>query len=148
MATRLTSDESFAEQLTRSGLRATRQRVAVLRLLDGDRGHPSATDVHARLVAKHPNLSQKTVYEILDTLVLAGLARRVTQISGPARYEARLERHDHAWCRVCGKLFDVAARADRKIREQAELPHGFRLEAVQVTLEGRCARCVEARSAR
>lgn len=141
MATRPRPRESFAEQLARSGLRATRQRVAVLLLLDAERGHPSATDVHARLVEKQPNLSQKTVYEILDTLVDAGLARRVTQITGPARYEARLERHDHAWCRVCGRIFDVPARADRKIREQAELPNGFRLESVQVTLEGRCARC-------
>jgi Fe2+ or Zn2+ uptake regulation protein len=143
VATRTTAEETFAEQLARNGLRATRQRVAVLRLLDAERGHPSATDVYARLAEKHPNLSQKTVYEILDALVEAGLARRVTQLTGPARYEARLERHDHAWCRVCGRIFDVPAHVDRRIREQAELPEGFRVEAVQITLEGCCARCAK-----
>ena len=141
MATRPSAEESIGTQLAERGLRVTRQRVAVLSLLDAERGHPSALDVHARLIEEHPNLSQKTVYEILDTLVDAGLVRRVTQVRGPSRYESRLERHDHAWCRVCGKLFDVAARADRAIREHAELPQGFRIEAVSVTLEGRCARC-------
>ena len=144
MAPRLPAAKESADQLARSGLRATRQRVAVLRLLQNDRGHPTALDVHARLVTRQPNLSQKTVYEILDALVEAGLARRVTQITGPVRYEARLERHDHAWCRVCGRLFDVAACADLTLRERAELPYGFRLERVQVTLEGLCARCAAA----
>ncbi len=141
MAKRSETDESAEEQLSRCGLRATQQRVAVLRLLRADRGHPSAIDVHGRLVSRHPNLSQKTVYEILDTLVDVELARRVTQISGPARYEVRLERHDHAWCRSCGRLFDVASSAKDAIRARADLPEGFRLEGIQVTLEGRCARC-------
>jgi len=143
MAPRRTAAEDFASQLARTGLRATRQRVAVLRLLKADLGHPTALDVHGRLVARQPNLSQKTVYEILDALVAAGLARRVTQIAGPARYEARMERHDHAWCRVCGRIFDVAARVDRAVSARAELPDGFRLEGVQVTLEGCCARCAD-----
>jgi Fe2+ or Zn2+ uptake regulation protein len=101
--------------------------------------------VHERLVARHPHLSQKTVYEILDALVVAGLARRVTQIGGPARYEARPERHDHAYCRVCHRLFDIPANADGSIRGRATLPDGFQLEGIHVTLEGRCGRCTPLR---
>jgi Fe2+ or Zn2+ uptake regulation protein len=37
----------------------------------------------------------------------------------------------------------VPAHVDRRIREQAELPEGFRVEAVQITLEGCCARCAK-----
>ena len=130
-----------AGRLARSGLRATRQRVAVLTLLQSHQGHPSALDLHRRLIARQPNLSQKTVYEILDALVGAGLARRVTQTGGPARYEARMERHDHALCRRCGRLFDIPAGADAPIRRRAELPEGFRVEGIAVMLEGRCRRC-------
>jgi len=137
--------DDSAGEFARRGLRSTRQRVAVLRLLQGDRGHPTALDVHRRLTASQPNVSQKTVYAILDTLVDAGLARRVDQIAGAARYEARPERHDHAHCRVCGRLFDIPARADSSIRTRAELPEGFEVEGIQVTLEGRCARCRAAR---
>jgi Fe2+ or Zn2+ uptake regulation protein len=140
MTSRLTSEDD-AELVSRSGLRATWQRVGVLRVLRAERGHPTALDVHRRLVARHPNVSQKTVYAILDALVQVGLARRVTHGGAPARYEARLDRHDHAHCRVCGRLFDVPASADASIRGRAALPKGFRLEGIQVTLEGRCHRC-------
>ena len=100
--------------------------------------------MHRRLVARHPNVSQKAVYEILDALVEVGLARRVAQIGAPARYEAPAGRHYHAYCRMCGRLFDMAANADGSIRGRAALPEGFRVEGIQVTLEGRCARCAGA----
>jgi len=146
MGLRLIGSKDLAGQLAQRGLRATRQRIAVLRRLQADKGHPTALEMHARLVPRQPKLSHKTVYEILDALVDVGLARRVTQIGGSARYEARLERHDHAWCCVCGRLFDVASRVDRSVRDWAELPAGFELESIQVTLAGRCARCTAASS--
>jgi Fe2+ or Zn2+ uptake regulation protein len=130
-----------ARELARQGLRATRQRVAVLRLLQGRPGHPTAPEVHRRLLRRHPNLSLKTVYEILDALVDARLALRVAQGGGPARYEIRRERHYHARCRVCGLLLDVPASADGPIRGRARVPEGFRVEEIHVTLEGRCLRC-------
>jgi Fe2+ or Zn2+ uptake regulation protein len=137
----MASQAAAGEDLARHGLRATRQRVAVLRLLRRHRGHPTALELHARLVPEQPNLSQKTVYEILDTLVGVGLASRVSQPGGPARYEARLGRHYHVHCRVCGRLLDVPANADGPIRGRASLPEGFHVDAIHVTLEGRCLRC-------
>jgi Fur family ferric uptake transcriptional regulator len=137
----MASHGDAAEDLARRGLRATRQRVAVLRLLRRHRGHPTALEVHGRLLAEHPRLSQKTVYEVLDSLVGAGLALRVAQAGGPARYEARLGRHYHVHCRVCGRLLDVPASADGPIRGRTPLPEGFTVEAIQVTLAGRCLRC-------
>ena len=133
--------QTTGEDLARSGLRATRQRVAVLRLLRRHHGHPTAMELHSGLVPEQPSLSLKTVYDVLDTLVAAGLASRVAQAGGPARFEARLERHYHVHCRVCGRLLDAPANADGPIRGRAALPEGFRVEAIHVTLEGRCLRC-------
>jgi Fe2+ or Zn2+ uptake regulation protein len=129
------------EQLARLGLRATRQRVAVLRLLMERAGHPSALDVHRRLLRHHPNLSQKTVYEVLDALVEAGIAARVAHGGEAVRYELRREGHYHARCRRCGRLEDVPASADGAIRGRAVVPKGFRIDEIHVTLEGRCSRC-------
>ena len=129
-----------ARALARHGLRATRQRVAVFRMLTEQRGHPTALELHRRLVRQQPHLSQKTVYEILDALVDAGVATRIAEGGGPARYEVPHERHDHARCRVCGRLFDVPARP---LRSRAGVPSGFRVEQIRVTIEGRCAGCAE-----
>ena len=136
-----TADEKVAQELSRRGLRATRQRVATLRVLRRSKSHPTSAELHARLRSEQENLSQKTVYEILDALVRAGLASRVTAVGEPYRYEARLEPHYHAACRICGRLQDVSASADPQIRGRADLPEGFRVEQIDVTIRGVCLRC-------
>jgi Fe2+ or Zn2+ uptake regulation protein len=136
-----TRDEKLMEELSRRGLRATRQRVATLRMLRRIPGHPTVADLHRRLLPGHATLSQKTVYEILDALVAAGLASRVTAGGEPYRYEARPEPHYHASCRVCGRLIDLPASADAQIQGRAQLPEGFRVERIEVLIRGLCQRC-------
>jgi Fe2+ or Zn2+ uptake regulation protein len=136
-----TADPEIAEELSRHGLRATRQRVAALRLLRRLKTHPTSAELHTRLAREHPDLSQKTVYEILDALVEVGLAARVTAVGEPYRYEARPEPHDHATCRVCGRLYDVAAGPDSRVRARARAPEGFRIESIEITIRGVCALC-------
>jgi Fe2+ or Zn2+ uptake regulation protein len=135
------SEERLAAELSRRGLRATRQRIGALRVLRRLHSHPTAIELHERLLAEHPSLSQKTVYEVLDALVAAGLAARFSEAGEPHRYEARPEPHYHARCRACGHLFDLPASADGQIRARARPPQGFRVERVQVTLHGLCQRC-------
>jgi Fe2+ or Zn2+ uptake regulation protein len=115
--------------------------VAALRALRRLHGHPSAAELHVKLRAERPNLSQKTVYEILDNLVAVGLASRVMEGGEPTRFESRSEPHYHARCRACGRLFDLPASADSQIRGRSQLPEGFRVESIHVTLRGVCQRC-------
>lgn len=138
-----TSHDRIAEELSRHGLRATRQRIAALRLLRRLRSHPTVAELHDRLRRRHENLSQKTVYDMVDALVRAGLAARVTSVGEPSRYEARAEPHYHATCRVCGRLYDIPASADSQIRGRAQLPEGFRAEKIDVTIRGVCLRCAD-----
>jgi len=136
-----TSDERVAAELAARGLRATRQRVALLRLLRRARNHPTAAELHRGLLAQHPNVSLKTVYDVLDSLVAADLAACVTDGGEPYRYEAQNAPHYHARCRACGRLYDLEARADGHIRGRTDVPEGFVVERISVTLVGRCPRC-------
>ena len=139
-----TADERVAKELSRHGLRATRQRITTLRHLRRLKGHLTSAELHARLLSDHENLSQKTVYEILDAFVRAGLASRLTAVGEPYRYEARREPHYHATCRVCGRLYDVPASSDNRIRANSGLPRGFHVESIDVTIQGVCLRCRDA----
>lgn len=134
-------EEQLAAELADHGLRATRQRVAILNLLRRSTTHPTALDLHRQVREAHPNISRKTVYEVLDSLVAAGLAARVTDAGEPARYEPRADPHYHAHCRICGRLYDLPATADGPLRGRATLPEGFAVEHIAVTFRGRCARC-------
>jgi Fe2+ or Zn2+ uptake regulation protein len=106
------SEEDLAERLSRHGLRITRQRVATLRLLEQMVGHPTANEIHDRLLRRHPNVSLKTVYDILGALVEAGLAARVGDAGGAARFELRSRPSRELW--GCGRLFDIPASADAR----------------------------------
>ena len=143
-AERSAADERIAAELAAKGLRATRQRIELLRVLRRARRHPTAAELHRNLVKQLPSLSLKTVYEILDSLVGAGLAACVTDGGEPYRYEAQLGPHYHARCRACGKLYDLPARSDQHIRAHTDFPEGFRVERISVTIVGRCPRCRDA----
>ncbi len=135
--------ESIAEELARCGLRATSQRLVVLRLLRGMENHPTVPQIHRALAAEHPSLSRKTVYEILNAFVRAGLASVITEGGEPFRYEANTEPHYHARCRSCNNVFDLPAGSDARLRGSTALPEGFDVEAISVTFRGLCARCRE-----
>ena len=130
-----------AADLAAHGLRATRQRIALLQLLRRARNHPTAAVLHRRVLKQVPNVSLKTVYDALDSLVNAGLAGCVTDAGAPYHYEANPTPHYHALCRICGSLIDVPAKADGPIRGRTPLPEGFEVEGIRVTLWGRCRRC-------
>lgn len=136
--------ERLAEELSSRGLRATRQRLALLRILRAGEGHRTAIQLHRLLQREQENVSRKTVYEILSSFVHVGLAASVTDGGEPLHYEATATPHYHARCRVCDRLFDLPAKADAEIRGRTPLPEGFHLEAISVTLRGVCARCREA----
>jgi Fur family peroxide stress response transcriptional regulator len=138
---RTTREERAAQELAARGLRATRQRIGLLLLLRRLRSHPTAAELHRSLLPEHPNLSLKTVYEALDSLVASGLAACVTEGGEPYRYEAMHAPHYHARCRVCGRLVDLDGRADGHIRARTAIPEGFDVERISVTIVGRCTRC-------
>ena len=137
---------ALAEELAGHGLRATRQRVALLRLLRGKQGHHTAPELHRALCKLQRNVSRKTVYEILNSFVQVGLASCVTDSGEPSsQYEAETDQHYHARCRICGRLFDLPAGADAQIRGHTKVPEGFIIEAIAVTLRGVCLRCRDER---
>jgi Fe2+ or Zn2+ uptake regulation protein len=140
------SSDALAEELARYGLRATRQRVALLGLLRTKPGHHTVPELHRILRRQQRNVSRKTVYEILASFVQVGLASCVTDSSEPStQYEAQSEPHYHARCRICGHLFDVPVGANAQIRGHTKVPEGFIVETIAVTLRGVCIRCRDER---
>jgi len=131
----------LGEELLRCGLRGTRQRVGILDLLRSSGSHLTAPEIFRAIRRDQPRVSKKTIYEVLDSLVRAGLALCITDGAEPCRYEAAKAHHYHARCRICGKLFDVPANTDAQIRGRSPLPEGFRIEGISVTFRGICFRC-------
>ena len=127
------SDEVLSDALRSRGQRVTLPRLMVHRFVTSAPRHVTADDIHEEL----PSLSFATIYSTLDLLEDLGLVRRVSTLEGAAVYDSRTEPHDHAVCRVCGRMFDLEATELRT----AAVPRGFRVEHAQVQVIGVCADC-------
>jgi len=131
-------------RLHRAGLKATGPRMVILAALEQDHTHPTAEHLYDTLRRDHPSLSLSTVYQTLDVFIRTGLCRRVSGPGDRLRVDGTPQDHDHAVCRLCGAIFDVA-------RDQVPLPipptnvsNGLMVTGIRLEYEVICAACQEA----
>lgn len=123
-------------------VRQTRQRAAVIEVLQTSRTHPDAAQVHAQVREKLPSVSLGTVYRTLDALVRDGVVMTIERTGQATRYDYKWagEHHHHAVCRACGAIFDVPAQAAPQI-PSAALPAGFQVTDSHLEFLGICGDC-------
>ena len=92
--------------LKEAGLRITPQRIAVLGAVYSIPNHPSSEIIASYLHKHHPNIAVGTVYNILDSLVNAGLIKRVKTDKGAMLYDAITEKHHHLYCNDSDRIED------------------------------------------
>lgn len=117
--------------------RATLARIAVLDALL-DAGRPlSHQEV---LQAIDPPLDRVTAYRVLDWLEEVGIAHRVNAADRILRFSISPQPHSHAHfqCERCGRVFCLP---DALPRLPENLPAGFILHEVEMTVKGVCADC-------
>jgi Fe2+ or Zn2+ uptake regulation protein len=130
-----------ARRLRQAGLKATGPRIAILAQLEEDSSHPTAEGLLEQLRGEHPSMSLSTVYKTLEIFLRAGLCRRVAGDGARLRVDGTLADHDHAACRVCGRIFDVDCSLLPRPDAPAELPDGSAVTAVHVEYEVICLDC-------
>ena len=118
--------------------RLTPQRAAILRVLDGNKTHPSAEDIYARLKRKFPGMSFATVYNTLQALLSSGELAELKIDGRRARFDPGLKPHAHLMCAGCGAIFDLPLR---RAPAPAGKPAGFRVLRCNVEFYGLCRGC-------
>lgn len=97
-------------KLKDAGLRPTRQRLALAKLLFecGER-HISAEDLHAETLANCTQVSLGTVYNALHQFTKAGLLREVVVGPGRSYFDTNTTPHHHFFIEGEGLLIDIPA---------------------------------------
>ncbi len=103
-------DHLWDDLLRAAGLRATRPRRLVAHALAELGGHCAADEVLDHLHAAGTPLPRASVYNSLDALVEAGIARPAFHGPGRALYEIADEDHDHFVCTRCDEILDIPRR--------------------------------------
>lgn len=131
----------FAAACRRQGIKATRQRLEILRELAATGEHPDAETIFRRVRKRIPAISLDTVYRTLRTLEEKSVIARVPSLKDRARFDANLDRHHHFVCAVCGRIDDFySAALDGFVPPRAVADLGA-VESVHVELRGRCRKC-------
>ena len=96
------------ELLRAAGLRPTRQRLALARLLfdKGDR-HVTAEQLHGEALQAALPVSLATVDNTLHQFIAAGLLREVVVSSGRSYFDTNVSDHHHFFFEDSGQLVDI-----------------------------------------
>lgn len=120
---------------------------AVLDALRATNTHPTAAQLYDAVRARFPRIGQATVYRALTRLLAAGLAVDVGRDALGRHYDARVDRHDHAICTGCGRVFDLPEMSQSLPPEvladltAAARRAGVRVTTYEVRLHGICSAC-------
>ena len=98
--------QQVRDALESAGCRFTRQRAAVFAYLDQVKSHPTADEVYQAVRRSIPRISLATVYKSLEALVSAGLAAKLTNGDGSARYDCAGADHYHLRDTATGEIMD------------------------------------------
>ena len=97
----------FSVSLRAAGLRPTRQRMALARVLfESGHRHVTAESLHAEVKATRMPVSLATVYNTLNQFRDAGLLREVVVAPGKSYFDTNTGHHHHFFVETDGELHD------------------------------------------
>ena len=122
------------ERLRAAGLRPTRQRIALAKLLfDCDDRHVTAEALHAEALDNSIRVSLATVYNTLHQFTGAGLLREIVVDSHRCYFDTNTSDHHHFFYEDSGRLSDIAG--DKVVVSKLpEAPEGETVRRVDVVV--------------
>ncbi|MGC7094197.1 Fur family transcriptional regulator [Amycolatopsis lurida] len=124
------------------GRRSTKQRAAVVELLETVDDFRSAQELHDELRKRGEGIGLTTVYRTLQSLSEAGEIDVLRTESGEAIYRrCSSHHHHHLVCRRCGFTVEVEGPAVERWAEKIASGNGFSDISHTVEIVGLCADC-------
>src|SRR5262245_1579449 len=125
---------SLVDRLKKAGLRPTRQRLGLARLLfaSGHR-HVTAEQLQSEALAAEIPVSLATIYNTLHQFTAAGLLREVVVEPGRSYFDTNTSDHHHFFYEDGGVLEDIPGHAVR-LAELPAPPTGTTIRRVDVIL--------------
>lgn len=122
------------DRLTAAGLRPTRQRLALARLLfeEGNR-HITAEQLHREACGNGVKVSLATVYNALNQFTEVGLLREVAVEAGRAYFDTNTSAHYHFFNDDTGELTDIPGDSV-VLSALPDVPSGTEIGAVDVVV--------------
>jgi Fur family ferric uptake transcriptional regulator len=116
----------------------------VLEVLAGIDGHVTGADLIEGCRGIDPTTTPSTVYRTLDVLEEIGLVSHSHGRAGRQEFHVNpTADHGHLVCSSCGDSWELGADEVRPLVEGLRASRGFAVDVDHLTIEGRCAACIE-----
>lgn len=130
---------SLKTRFKAEGLKLTPQRLAVFDALEGNKSHPTAETIWDEVKKNQPNISLRTIYQVLNDLVQMGEVNSF-DYNGTVRFDTNSHNHDHFICTLCKKIFDVHIKGKVELNNESN----FKVDTTEVIFKGKCTKCSQA----
>ena len=128
---------ALIERLKAVGLRPTRQRLALSRLLhEGGNRHLTAEQLHEEAIAAKMPVSLATVYNALHQFTAAGLLREIVVEPGRSYFDTNTSHHHHFFCEEDRYLVDIPGE-ELKVEKLPHPPPGTTVTEVDIVIRVR-----------
>lgn len=134
---------NIKDELRNHGLKATRQRIAVMTLLTEAEVPLSLRTIRIQLEAQREAMDLSTIYRILESFEESGLIRRNVHLTPEEHtYEPVRQEHRHyLLCVRCKKMIVLDGCPIHDYEHQIETETGFTIMRHQLELYGLCPEC-------
>lgn len=127
---------SIKELLQQTGLKATPQRVAILKTIE-ESGHASVDEIYNILKISFPSMSLATIYKNVNFLRNESVLDEINIRDSKPKYEVVKHSHGHFVCKKCKKVIDFKVESVcNPIHEEIE-----KVDESDVFLYGICKDC-------
>ncbi len=120
----------------------SKQREEIIEVLENSYDHPTAEEIYSRLKENMSTSSRSTIYRNLALLVNKKAIVKISMPIGPDRYDLVREKHNHAICLKCGKVFDFEYKFDfEELKNSVYEQTCLECSLENFTITGICREC-------
>jgi Fur family ferric uptake transcriptional regulator len=132
-------------ELASRGVRMTRQRRAILEVIETASRHLDASQIQRWAQRLEPSVDRVTVYRTLGLLKRHGLVDELDlmHVTGEGHYYERVtgRNHLHVTCLSCGKVEEFETPHLEQIRRDVTTGCCFKVEVTRLEIGGYCREC-------
>ncbi|WP_315122412.1 Fur family transcriptional regulator [uncultured Clostridium sp.] len=133
------SNKEIKEFLLKNNIKATDNRIKIMKYLMTLDEHPTAEEIYNGLIDKLPTLSRTTVYNTLNIFKAAKLIKTVSVGEREVRYDINKIDHGHFKCENCGKIINFPIEFDEI---SIDMLKGCKINDKYICFKGICSKCV------
>ena len=125
------------------GNRTTKQRTAVVEVMQEIDRFQSAKEIHTALQERNAKVGLTTVYRTLQSLVDIKAVDALHSPTGEVLYRhcETEAHHHHLVCTKCGRTEEIDGGPIEKWANEVASTHGFQLTGHDAEIFGVCAKC-------